>query len=77
MTQDKPMLHEIVECDGDRNGDGAFIGIVTRRNAETCHVLVGYTVIHWGRYGQTYAPVEYGARYSELRRTGIVSPHKP
>jgi hypothetical protein len=67
---EKPMLHEVVEYDGDRNGEGAFVGIVTRRYKNHCHILVGYTIVKRGEYGSVYDAVEYGARYELLRYTG-------
>lgn len=77
MTVRMPMLHEVVEHDGDRNGDGAFVGIVVRRprrNGRMIHVLVGYFESHRGRYGSQWEGVEYGVTVDDprLRLTGRV-----
>lgn len=40
--------------------DGDIIGEVVRRQGSRVHILVGYVVVKWGRYGNVYEPVEYG-----------------
>ena len=40
--------------------DGDIIGEVVGRHGSRVHVLVGYVVTKWGRYGNVYESVEYG-----------------
>jgi hypothetical protein len=40
--------------------DGEIIGEVVRRQGSRVHVLVGWQVMHFGRYGNQYRSIEYG-----------------